>query len=261
MLKRSPYDSWQIRMILNIRGKEHGKLLLESVEKGPFQFGTILVRGTATTPATTRERTLDDLTPEEKICEACDIKSTNNILQVLPPDVYSLVNHHTVAKEIWDRVKLLMKGLVVPKFLPTDDPIESLNKAITFLIDLDAFDSDYDKAPTTRAAFMVNLTVYGLDILSELPNYDTYHDNTVFEQKKENEVVQSTTSPEQHDAMIMSIIEEMSNQVAKCNAANQENKFVNESLRVELERYKEMVKVFEERQKFELTDREKHIDS
>ncbi|GKA90348.1 hypothetical protein Tco_0812218 [Tanacetum coccineum] len=28
----------------------------------------------------------------------------------LPPDVYSLVNHHLVAKEIWDRVKLLMEG-------------------------------------------------------------------------------------------------------------------------------------------------------
>ncbi|GKE37895.1 hypothetical protein Tco_1461300 [Tanacetum coccineum] len=29
----------------------------------------------------------------------------------LPPDVYAIVNHHKVAKEIWDRVvKLLMQG-------------------------------------------------------------------------------------------------------------------------------------------------------
>ncbi|GJR36711.1 hypothetical protein Tco_1212395 [Tanacetum coccineum] len=28
----------------------------------------------------------------------------------LPPDVYTLVNHHKVAKEIWDRVKLLIEG-------------------------------------------------------------------------------------------------------------------------------------------------------
>ncbi|GKC36496.1 reverse transcriptase domain, reverse transcriptase zinc-binding domain protein, partial [Tanacetum coccineum] len=28
----------------------------------------------------------------------------------LPPDVYVIVNHHKVAKEIWDRVKLLMQG-------------------------------------------------------------------------------------------------------------------------------------------------------
>ncbi|GKD73706.1 hypothetical protein Tco_1331988 [Tanacetum coccineum] len=72
--------------------------------------------------------------------------------------------------------------------------------------DLDAFDSDYDEAPAARATFMENLTAYDSNVLSE----------------NEHEVVQSTTSPEQHDAMIMSVIDEMSNQVAKCNAANQE---------------------------------------
>nr|GFB19862.1 hypothetical protein [Tanacetum cinerariifolium] len=67
--------------------KEHGKQLLKSVKKGPFQFGTILVPRSATKPTTTRERTLGDLTPE-----------------------YSLVNHHIDAKNLWDRVKLLMEG-------------------------------------------------------------------------------------------------------------------------------------------------------
>ncbi|GKB00312.1 hypothetical protein Tco_0828305 [Tanacetum coccineum] len=41
----------------------------------------MLERRTATTPATTRERTLDDLTPEEKIRKACDVNATNIILQ------------------------------------------------------------------------------------------------------------------------------------------------------------------------------------
>ncbi|GJZ61845.1 retrovirus-related pol polyprotein from transposon TNT 1-94 [Tanacetum coccineum] len=36
--------------------------------------------------------------------------ATNIVLQGLPPDVYAIVNHHKVAKEIWDRVKLLMQG-------------------------------------------------------------------------------------------------------------------------------------------------------
>ncbi|GJT36082.1 ribonuclease H-like domain-containing protein [Tanacetum coccineum] len=52
----------------------------------------------------------------------------------------------------------------------------------------------------------------------------------------------------------------MSNQVANCNAINQEDKTVNESLTAELERYKEQVKIFEERHKFDLNDREKYID-
>ncbi|GKE58635.1 hypothetical protein Tco_1497820 [Tanacetum coccineum] len=60
--------------------------------------------------------------------------------------------------------------------------------------------------------------------------------------------------------MIMSMIEEMSNQVGKCNEVNEENKTVYESLTDELERYKEQIKFFEERQKFDLNDKEKYID-
>ncbi|GJV97658.1 hypothetical protein Tco_1549235 [Tanacetum coccineum] len=110
MLERSQYDSWQSRMLLYIRGKEHGIQLLESVKNGPFQFGTVKVPPTPNTPASTREQNLTDLIPEEKIHEVCDISATNIILQGLPPDVYTLVNHHTIAKEIWDRVKLLIEG-------------------------------------------------------------------------------------------------------------------------------------------------------
>nr|GEU29811.1 zinc knuckle CX2CX4HX4C [Tanacetum cinerariifolium] len=41
---------------------------------------------------------------QEKLQADCDLKATNIVLQGLPPDVYSLVNHHKVAKEIWDKV-------------------------------------------------------------------------------------------------------------------------------------------------------------
>nr|GEW62566.1 integrase, catalytic region, zinc finger, CCHC-type, peptidase aspartic, catalytic [Tanacetum cinerariifolium] len=40
----------------------------------------------------------------------CDVQATNIILHGLPPDVYTLVNHQEMAKDIWDNVKLLMKG-------------------------------------------------------------------------------------------------------------------------------------------------------
>ncbi|GJX88254.1 hypothetical protein Tco_0340268 [Tanacetum coccineum] len=39
----------------------------------------------------------------------CDVQATNIILHGLPPDVYALVNHQEAAKDIWDKVKLLMK--------------------------------------------------------------------------------------------------------------------------------------------------------
>ncbi|GJS51592.1 hypothetical protein Tco_0624954 [Tanacetum coccineum] len=46
----------------------------------------------------------------EKLQDDCDAKATNIILQGLPLELYSLVNHHQVPKEIWDQVKLLMQG-------------------------------------------------------------------------------------------------------------------------------------------------------
>ncbi|GJU50211.1 hypothetical protein Tco_1219766 [Tanacetum coccineum] len=59
-----------------------------------------------------------------KIQADYDMKATNIILQGLHADIYSLVNHHRVAKDLWERVQLLMQG---------DDPIACLNKAMAFL--------------------------------------------------------------------------------------------------------------------------------
>ncbi|GKC20891.1 hypothetical protein Tco_1397474, partial [Tanacetum coccineum] len=87
-------------MKLYIRGKEHGKDILNSVLNGPFKYGTVEVPGTPTTAAYMRERTYEDLTDKEKIHKECDISATNIVLQGLPPDVYTLVDHHTIAKEI-----------------------------------------------------------------------------------------------------------------------------------------------------------------
>ncbi|GJW28720.1 hypothetical protein Tco_0045595 [Tanacetum coccineum] len=80
-------------------------------------------------------------------------------------------------------------------------------------------------------------------------------------QESQNVVVQDTNSSAQQDAMIMSVFEQMSNQVTNCDKINQENKLVNESLTAELERYKERVKIFEQRLNIDLSSREKFIDS
>ncbi|GKD69291.1 hypothetical protein Tco_1323381 [Tanacetum coccineum] len=53
----------------------------------------------------------------------------------------------------------------------------------------------------------------------------------------------------------------MSNQVTNWDKVNHENKIVNESLSAELERYKERVKMFEQRLNVDLNSREKFIDS
>ncbi|GKF75710.1 hypothetical protein Tco_0225154, partial [Tanacetum coccineum] len=59
---------------------------------------------------TTRTKKYEELSATEKVRDDCDLKATNIVLQGFPPDVYAIVNHHKLANEIWDRVKLLIQG-------------------------------------------------------------------------------------------------------------------------------------------------------
>ncbi|GJX43945.1 retrovirus-related pol polyprotein from transposon TNT 1-94 [Tanacetum coccineum] len=117
---------------------------------------------------------------------------------------------------------------------------------------LDAFDFDCDEAPSVSVVLMAKLSSYDSNILSKVPIHNNYLDNHVNDQivqemlyyeqpvfnndtyiditsdsnmisyeqylkETENTVVQDASSFAQQEAMIMSVIEEMNNQVAKCN--------------------------------------------
>ncbi|GJS81209.1 hypothetical protein Tco_0747750 [Tanacetum coccineum] len=163
--------------------------------------------------------------------------------------------------------------------------------------DLDTYDSDCDDLSTAQAVLMANISNYGSDIISEVPNSETYlndmdnqsvHALQDFEQTPvmdftDNEIssdsniipysqylqetqqatVQDTNLQAQQDSMILSVIEQMSeqmiNHVNNWEKANKEQK--NESITAELERYKERVKIFEQRLNIDLSTREKMIDS
>nr|GFD28241.1 hypothetical protein [Tanacetum cinerariifolium] len=71
-LDKTKYSSWESRMLLYIKGEPNGKLLVDSVLNGPFQYGTIIEPKTETTPSTVRARTYNNLTNEEKLCESVD---------------------------------------------------------------------------------------------------------------------------------------------------------------------------------------------
>ncbi|GJT21647.1 hypothetical protein Tco_0891584 [Tanacetum coccineum] len=63
----------------------------------------------------TRPKKYFELSPTEAIQFDCDIKVTNIILQGLPSEVYALVSNHKVAKELWERIQLLMQGTSLTK--------------------------------------------------------------------------------------------------------------------------------------------------
>ncbi|GKE01446.1 hypothetical protein Tco_1389429, partial [Tanacetum coccineum] len=63
----------------------------------------------------TRPKEYTELTPAETIQADCDIKAINIILQGLPTKIYALVSQHRVAKDIWEKIRLLMQGTSLTK--------------------------------------------------------------------------------------------------------------------------------------------------
>ncbi|GJU98328.1 retrovirus-related pol polyprotein from transposon TNT 1-94 [Tanacetum coccineum] len=104
MLEKSMYDSWASRIHLFFKGKKNGWMMLDFIDNGPLVYPTVEENGQ------TRPKKYSKLTEAQQLQNDCDVQATNIILHGLPPDVYAHVNHQEAANDIWDRVKLLMKG-------------------------------------------------------------------------------------------------------------------------------------------------------
>ncbi|GJZ03058.1 hypothetical protein Tco_0521019 [Tanacetum coccineum] len=76
MLEKDMYDSWKSRMELYMMNRQHGRMILESVENGPLIWPTI---------------------------------------EGFPPEVYALVSNRRITKELWERIQLLMQGTSLTK--------------------------------------------------------------------------------------------------------------------------------------------------
>nr|GEW38309.1 reverse transcriptase domain-containing protein [Tanacetum cinerariifolium] len=75
MLKKDMYDSWKSRMELYMMNRQHGQMILESVQNGPLIWPTIGENGLI------RPRKYSELTLVEAIQATCDVKATNIIFQ------------------------------------------------------------------------------------------------------------------------------------------------------------------------------------
>nr|GEX80145.1 integrase, catalytic region, zinc finger, CCHC-type, peptidase aspartic, catalytic [Tanacetum cinerariifolium] len=296
MLEKHLYDSWKSIMELYMQNREHGRMILESIEHGPLIWPTIEENGMI------RTKKYKELSATEKIQADCDLKATNIILQVLPLDVYSLVNHHRVAKDIWERspqygsihptqhysttypstphaitypstphpnaysytlhqdscpqpqsipqieyivsisnqqthlVELpqIESGLAVLVFKQGDDLIDAINKMMSFLFTVVTSHPGVAEGPVTQTVITHNAT-YQAD---DLDAYDSDCDDF------------STAKA----VLIANLSSYRSNVLFEVNKGNL---IANKSLSAELEKYKERVKLLEERQNVDSSTREK----
>ncbi|GKC44087.1 hypothetical protein Tco_1061809, partial [Tanacetum coccineum] len=84
MLEKDMYDSWKSRMELYIMNRQHGRMILESVENGPLIWPSIEENGV------TRPKKYSELSATEAI-------------------------QADFAKELWARIQLLMQGTSLTK--------------------------------------------------------------------------------------------------------------------------------------------------
>ncbi|GJT61561.1 retrovirus-related pol polyprotein from transposon TNT 1-94 [Tanacetum coccineum] len=77
--------------------------------KSPTPPVTFFISGTEGTLGPERPRVYSDLSPEDKERYNADIRAMNILLQGLPKDIYSLINHYTDAKDIIRHVNISWK--------------------------------------------------------------------------------------------------------------------------------------------------------
>ncbi|GJS92692.1 retrovirus-related pol polyprotein from transposon TNT 1-94 [Tanacetum coccineum] len=209
MLEKDMYDSWKRIMELYMMNRQHGRMILESVENGPLIWPIIEENGV------TRQRKYFELTPKDAIQADCDVKATNIILYGLPPEVYALVSNHRMAKELWERIQLLMQGTSLTKHERECKLYDEFNKCIALIV----MNSSLTKVSHG------DLSHYGLVALSEtkITSDSNIMPYSQYVTKLQHAAIQNSNSSAQQDALILSVIEQLKTQILKKDLFNKIN--------------------------------------
>ncbi|GKC30480.1 hypothetical protein Tco_1037774, partial [Tanacetum coccineum] len=125
-----------------------------------------------------------------------------------------------------------------------------------FMANLSSTDPIYDEVGPSYDSNILSEN-YVVDFDAEYMSDSNIIPFELYVKNNVEQVVQSNVSSMPNDALMM-IINDMHEQAVQCT--NEHNKVVNKSLTAELARYKEQVKIYEKRARFELTEREQKID-
>ncbi|GJY04775.1 hypothetical protein Tco_0370715 [Tanacetum coccineum] len=211
MLDKDLYDSRKSRMELYMQNREHERMILKLVENGPLIWPIVEENGV------TRTKKYVELSAAEKIQVDCDMKATDIILQGLPADIYSLMNHHrSYASKSGGKEGEEINSQTADKAkrsrgFPDGQVVQDNHSKQCCLFQYLGLDTyaifDCNDISTAQAVLMANISNYGSDVISEVPHSETYLNDIVNQGVQEN--VQETHLQAQQDSIILSVIEQI----------------------------------------------------
>nr|GFA83446.1 hypothetical protein [Tanacetum cinerariifolium] len=110
MLNKDNYVPWSCRIIRYARSRPNGKMIVDSIENGPYVRRMIATPGEpylpVPVPESFHEQTDEELTETDIKRMDADDQAIHTILLGLPEDVYAAVDTCETAKKIWERINL-----------------------------------------------------------------------------------------------------------------------------------------------------------
>ncbi|GJY69521.1 retrovirus-related pol polyprotein from transposon TNT 1-94 [Tanacetum coccineum] len=114
MLERGSYIPWGSRFRRYINQKrENQKWLNKALVEGPYQFEMFIPNNSTVL----KLQTAEDLQGDALLHYDAKMKLMNLILLFIPYDIYNSVDACTLAKDMWKRVKRLMRGTIQNKLM------------------------------------------------------------------------------------------------------------------------------------------------
>ncbi|GJV95945.1 hypothetical protein Tco_1547522 [Tanacetum coccineum] len=239
----------------------HGRMVLESVEKGLLIWPTIEENGV------TRPRKYSELTPADAIqADSEDVNprqqaTINDGIVTLQPVQGRQISFATGTSRTYTPGASGSNSGKQRTVISQANGQILHEEELAFLADPGrvlqgpTLQERVEAMPSSEQSNVVNHSETEITSDSNIIPYSQYMIES------QQAAIQNSNSSAQQDALILSVIEQLKTQVVNCTKINLDNKSVNDTLTAELKRYKEHVKVLKEGQNVDLKSNDIVLDS
>nr|GEX68774.1 retrovirus-related Pol polyprotein from transposon TNT 1-94 [Tanacetum cinerariifolium] len=231
MLDKTDFESWQQRIRLYCKGKDHEEYILQSIDEGPFKMGRCrdeIAFGSELTKDDCESQLYDEFEhfEQHKVVQ-CDAFDSD--VDEAPTAQTMFMANLSSATPVYDKAGPSYDSNTLFEVQNHDNCLDDINKHHK------EHEMQHDVQPNDVVDLDTEYTS-----TSNIISYEQYvHENEAL-------VVQSDVSSVANDTVMM-VTNDIYEQDAPCVTSNQPNNTVNVSLTDKLARYKELAKIYEKR--------------